>query len=322
VAEAFFDDLLRVPELLDQYRFHMDHRQYANELLLLEYFRSSPCRIRGGGGKGGGTAMTMTMMMKAADDTKTKNSSKKKIMNELNSSTKQAPHYYIIFIPFKNLLGLSRPVTPDQNSRLTSILDRVFSSKTFMFDREHYLYIYTATFHFENHFIAHLHKDFHKLLDHRVVRLGIEGLGGDKRFNGPGLLTKLQRDGGPRLVVVPYFVDRIEHIQAVLDAENYTMGEALTGQASSSSGSRPIKYHMRADADKGHALRAELVRTFRRVDGAVVGFGKLEDEKDDISNSSSASSVSGHRQACMHYLELQHALFCLAPKGLTSSAAR
>jgi len=172
VAEAFFDDLLRVPELLDQYRFHMDHRQYANELLLLEYFRSSPCRIRGGGGKGGGTAMTMTMMMKAADDTKTKNSSKKKIMNELNSSTKQAPHYYIIFIPFKNLLGLSRPVTPDQNSRLTSILDRVFSSKTFMFDREHYLYIYTATFHFENHFIAHLHKDFHKLLDHRVVRLG------------------------------------------------------------------------------------------------------------------------------------------------------
>ena len=34
---------------------------------------------------------------------------------------------------------------------------------------------------------------------------------------------------------------------------------------------------MRADADKGHALRADIVRTFQRVDGAVVDFGKLED---------------------------------------------
>jgi len=187
--------------------------------------------------------------------------------------------------------------------------------------------------------------------------LGIEGLGGDKRLNSPpgrgaGLLTELQRDGGPRLVVVPYFVDRIEHITAVLYAENYTMeGEkhAWTGQLSSSEGThtssgllkttgaslsssssssdRPLKYHMRADADKGHALRADLVRTFRRVEGAVVGFGKLEDTKatSTAMTSNSSSSLSSYyprRQAYRHYLELQHALFCLAPKGLTSSAAR
>ena len=150
LAEAFYDDLLRDPELLDQYRFHMDHRQYANELLLLEYFRSSPCRIRDGDNDA--------------------HPSKEKASNALSS--KQAPHYRIIFIPFKSLHGLSRPVTPDQNSRLSAILHRVFSSKTFLYDREHYLYVYTATFHFENHFVAHLHKDFHKLLDHRVVRLG------------------------------------------------------------------------------------------------------------------------------------------------------
>jgi hypothetical protein len=181
--------------------------------------------------------------------------------------------------------------------------------------------------------------------------LGIEGLGGDKRFNSPpgrgtGLLTELQRDGGPRLVVVPYFVDRIEHITAVLYAENYTMeGEkhAWTGPLSSSDGAhtssgllkttgasassssssgRPIKYHMRADADKGHALRADLVRTFRRVDGAVVGFGKLEDTSATATAMTSNSSYYQRRQAYRHYLELQHALFCLAPKGLTSSAAR
>lgn len=167
---------------------------------------------------------------------------------------------------------------------------------------------------------------------------GIEGLGGDKRFNSPpgrgtGLLTELQRDGGPRLVVVPYFVDRLEHITAVLHAENYTMeGEkhAWTGQLSSSSSSssssgRPIKYYMRADSDKGHALRADLVRTFRWVDGAVVGFGKLEDTSATataMTSNSSSSSYYQRRQAYRHYLELQHALFCLAPKGLTSSAAR
>ena len=224
---------------------------------------------------------------------------------------------------------------------------------------------------------------------------GIEGLGGDKRFNTPpgasgiGLLTKLQRDAGSRLVVVPYFVDRIEHIRAVLEAENYTMEEAVgadqlssassssapssssstekkartsglvkavtKASASSSSSSpssvvdRPIKYYMRADADKGHALRADIVRTFQRVDGAVVDFGKLEDtaatttttattattatttttmttSNNNSSSSSSSSSGGGRRQqqqqAYMHYLELQHALFCLAPKGLTSSAAR
>lgn len=163
LAEAFYDDLLRDPELLEQYRFHMDHRQYANELLLLEYFRSSPCRIRDGGGDG------ITHSSSSSSS-----SSKEKVINVLSS--KQVPHYYIIFIPFKSLLsGLnsnSRPDHHQRNSRLSAILHRVFTSKTFLYDREHYLYVYTATFHFDHHFISHLHKDFHKLLDHRVVRLG------------------------------------------------------------------------------------------------------------------------------------------------------
>lgn len=156
LAEAFYDDLLLDPELLEQYRFHMDHRQYANELLLLEYFRSSPCRIHDGDGI-----------------IHSSSSSKEKVINVLSS--KQVPHYYIIFIPFKSLLGLnsnSRPDHHQRNSRLSAILHRVFTSKTFLYDREHYLYVYTATFHFDHHFISHLHKDFHKLLDHRVVRLG------------------------------------------------------------------------------------------------------------------------------------------------------
>lgn len=176
LAEAFYDDLLRDPELLDQYRFHVDHRQYANELLLLEYFRSSPCRIRDDAST---TPSTTASSTAAADDVHSSSSSKKKEKASNVLSSKQVPHYYIVFIPFKCLLlGLNSrhnpPMTssPDQISRLSAILHRVFTSKSFLYDREHYLYVYTATFHFDHHFIAHLHKDFHKLLDHRVVRLG------------------------------------------------------------------------------------------------------------------------------------------------------
>ena len=112
IAEEFYLELIKDKKLHDKYNFQYDSRQFVNELLLLEYFRISKCRII--------------------------NNHSSKIEHHILSITKDEhrnkitmiPHYYIIFIPFKYLFSINKTVTDDQKKKLKAILGINIFQKT------------------------------------------------------------------------------------------------------------------------------------------------------------------------------------------------
>ena len=97
-------ELIKDKNLHDKYDFKYDSRQFVNELLILEYFRLSKCRII----NNQPSRIEHHVLSITKEETK-------RIM-------KMIPHYYIIFIPFKYLFSLNKIVTDYQKKKVKTIL--------------------------------------------------------------------------------------------------------------------------------------------------------------------------------------------------------
>lgn len=154
-----------------EFSFYKDHRQFMNEFLLLQYFQSSKC------------------------------------LNQIkNTIPSMRPHYYIIYFPFKYIVSIQKYLTYEEKENIRIMFSKLLNKDSFKYDKEHYILIHISTLDFRyltNNNILN-RQQFLTLFDKRIVRIGIEGIGGDNRVGKRGIDTIYSMNIGNVNIVITY----------------------------------------------------------------------------------------------------------------------
>jgi hypothetical protein len=138
------DETLRALDDNKLYRFTSSTREFMGEVVLLEFFRSSPCHLQG----------------------------------EKLAKHSGSPIYNVIPVLWRSLTFLPKKMRASLTARVRTVLNEVVKRPSFLYDLEHWVLVHSSTAALYDTF-----GEWKELLNHRIVSLTLEGIYGDKRGN-------------------------------------------------------------------------------------------------------------------------------------------